>query len=110
MGRITPDRLPTRTGCGAGGRLLGAGTMVMALGLGAIMASPAPFPKDRGDVAELRPPMVIDGGDAQCPDPFPKEPATPPAMLRSLAGKPQDAPASAPVPRRSAPPHPHGVD
>lgn len=123
MGRITTDRLPTRTGYGAAGRLLVAGTVVLALGLGAVMASPASLPEDRGDLARPRPPVVIDGGDTPFRHPSPEDPARPPAMLRRPAGEAQDrraflldtaiqvhAPASAPAPRRSAPPHPHGVD
>jgi hypothetical protein len=175
VGRFSTNCLPTRTGYGAAGRLLVASTVVMALGLGAVMASPVSFPNDRGDVAQLRPPMVIDGGDARCPDPSPEDQARPVTMLRRLAGELPDrcdflwgtaimshgeegrypgsasgslvripcadcdaaspvwdpvqddlaqdrraflrdtaiqvhAPASAPAPRRSPPPHPHGVD
>jgi hypothetical protein len=89
MGRITTDRLPTQTGYDAPGRLLIAGTVVLALGLGAVTASSASFSNDRGDIAQLRPSMVIDRGDAPCPHPSPEHPARPPAMLRSMAGESQ---------------------
>jgi hypothetical protein len=123
MGCITPARLQTRTGCQAGGHLLLASTVVISLVLGAVMANPAPFSKERGYVARLRPPMVSDGGDALFLDSAPEHPARPSAMLHHLAGESLDrraflidtairihAPASAPAPRRSAAPHPHGVD
>jgi hypothetical protein len=89
MGRIANDRLPIRTGYEAAGRLLLAGTVVMALGLGAVMANPASFPSDGDDVAQLRSSMGVDGSDAPCAHPSREDPARPPAMLRRLADESQ---------------------
>jgi hypothetical protein len=92
---IVGEHQPTLTRWAVADHLLVVATVVTVLGLGALMASLAPFASDCGDVVRLRPPMVIDRGLAPSPDPSRDGPVwspfgedTPAALLRDSRGSP----------------------
>ena len=72
-----PQRIATR--CGVAENLLVVASVAVMLGLGALMASLAPFVSDCRDVVLPWPPMVVDRGHVPCLAPFRAGPVSPPA-------------------------------
>jgi hypothetical protein len=71
---------------GIAGHLLVVSPTVMALGLGALIASLAPFASDLGGIAQPKPPVVIDRDAVPRPGPWWDGPERAPAMPRPAVG------------------------
>lgn len=83
---VTTARRAIIPHAGITGRLLVVSSTVMALGLGALIASLVPFASDLGGIAQPKLAMVIDRGDVPRLGPSWDGPVRVPAMLRPAVG------------------------